>query len=517
MARLPVPGGDVGNWGKILNDFLRQGHHDNGSISKVDGNFAKLQLRRATASQWTDSNPTLAAGEIGIETDTQKYKIGDGVLDWNDLDYSAAGDPLPAQSGHAGKVLTTDGSDTSWERPPSGGTIEAENNFDIAGGFLTSDGKATWLTTNRDGSPTPYAVEKMNNAGVGVVQSVNGRTGAVTLGAADIGAATADEIELVRLLRRWGYDIPTASLGDVDDWALTAAPGVPTTWDTYDGGNVIVHPSVMYFDQPFNGYHWWAAATPYANADVSLENPCIFVSNDGTDWVAPPGSTNPLAPQPPYPGAFNSDPHLVQGPDGRLYIFYRSNIPGLATPPSGTHVLTSNDGIAWDEPVLSLSNSGSANDMSPCVYYDDLTDEWVLFSVERYHTSYPTNSNIVRRFTAPSHLGPWTEQANVVFNPSLNLDADTFVWHLDVRRWGMETWALCSVRTFNSGGVDYLCKSTDGGKTFAPSTATFGSDTYKSAMVPRRIGQRLYLDLVVGHSSISGYGATRLLAESNNG
>lgn len=32
MARLPQPGGDIGNWGQILNDFLSQAHNDNGSI-----------------------------------------------------------------------------------------------------------------------------------------------------------------------------------------------------------------------------------------------------------------------------------------------------------------------------------------------------------------------------------------------------------------------------------------------------------------------------------------------------
>lgn len=35
MARLPEPGGDAGNWGEILNDFLRQEHNDDGSLKHV--------------------------------------------------------------------------------------------------------------------------------------------------------------------------------------------------------------------------------------------------------------------------------------------------------------------------------------------------------------------------------------------------------------------------------------------------------------------------------------------------
>jgi hypothetical protein len=47
----------------------------------------RMQQRRGTASQWTTANPVLAAGEIGFETDTSKFKIGDSVNTWDDLTY----------------------------------------------------------------------------------------------------------------------------------------------------------------------------------------------------------------------------------------------------------------------------------------------------------------------------------------------------------------------------------------------------------------------------------------------
>lgn len=48
-----------------------------------------IQLRRGTAAQWTAANPTLMEGELAIETDTGKYKIGNGTQAWSALSYSS--------------------------------------------------------------------------------------------------------------------------------------------------------------------------------------------------------------------------------------------------------------------------------------------------------------------------------------------------------------------------------------------------------------------------------------------
>ena len=49
----------------------------------------QIQFRRGTASEWTTADPTLAAGELAIETDTDFYKIGDGSTAWTSLGYSS--------------------------------------------------------------------------------------------------------------------------------------------------------------------------------------------------------------------------------------------------------------------------------------------------------------------------------------------------------------------------------------------------------------------------------------------
>lgn len=44
-----------------------------------------------TASNWTTNNPVLLAGELGFESDTNKFKIGDGSTAWNSLPYVSSG------------------------------------------------------------------------------------------------------------------------------------------------------------------------------------------------------------------------------------------------------------------------------------------------------------------------------------------------------------------------------------------------------------------------------------------
>jgi hypothetical protein len=47
----------------------------------------RMVQRKGTFQQWFDTNPKLFSGEIGYETDTNKFKVGDGTTNWNDLAY----------------------------------------------------------------------------------------------------------------------------------------------------------------------------------------------------------------------------------------------------------------------------------------------------------------------------------------------------------------------------------------------------------------------------------------------
>lgn len=48
----------------------------------------RIQLRNDTAENWTKANPVLRKGEMGVEIDTGKTKIGNGTAHWEDLKYS---------------------------------------------------------------------------------------------------------------------------------------------------------------------------------------------------------------------------------------------------------------------------------------------------------------------------------------------------------------------------------------------------------------------------------------------
>jgi len=61
----------------------------------------RIQIRRGTATEWTNADTALnasgglilAAGEMGVETNTRKIKIGDGSTRWSSLDYIASDSP----------------------------------------------------------------------------------------------------------------------------------------------------------------------------------------------------------------------------------------------------------------------------------------------------------------------------------------------------------------------------------------------------------------------------------------
>ena len=88
----------------------------------------RMQQRRGTAAQWTSANPVLAAGEIGFETDTNKFKMGDGVNTWSNLTYFIDEDGVAGSLGDyvevasLGDIVATLGEDgklTSTQIPAS--------------------------------------------------------------------------------------------------------------------------------------------------------------------------------------------------------------------------------------------------------------------------------------------------------------------------------------------------------------------------------------------------------------
>lgn len=55
----------------------------------------RMQQRLGTATRWTEINPILASGEMGVETDTNKFKLGDGETTWSNLPYHLSENDIP--------------------------------------------------------------------------------------------------------------------------------------------------------------------------------------------------------------------------------------------------------------------------------------------------------------------------------------------------------------------------------------------------------------------------------------
>ena len=106
----------------------------------------RLQLRRDGAQQWANINPILAQGELGIELDTSRIKIGDGVTPWNSLKYER---PLETESNTANTLVKRD-ADGNFEA----GAITASIIGNAATATRLANARSFTLTGDMSGSAT---------------------------------------------------------------------------------------------------------------------------------------------------------------------------------------------------------------------------------------------------------------------------------------------------------------------------------------------------------------------------
>ncbi len=169
----------------------------------------RFQLARATAGQWTSLNPIPRAGEMCLETDTTRYKIGDGATAWNSLPYTQ----LSGDVGALGMLSTTDPA-----APASGLLWYAKA---IAGRIMPK-----WIGPSGVNTPVqPFLggnkIGRWNPAGnSNAVPAVDGY-GALTL----VGTATARNVTNTNLfsrMRRLGL-VSAATVGGLASFRQTVA------------------------------------------------------------------------------------------------------------------------------------------------------------------------------------------------------------------------------------------------------------------------------------------------------
>lgn len=119
----------------------------------------KIQLKRTTASAWTSLNPTLDVGEIGFETDTKKFKIGDGSTVWTSLPYSITANLASGTLNDLGDVTITSAANGDFLRWNGSAWINDAVNLstDTVGSFVQSlvAGTGITLANNSGENSTP--------------------------------------------------------------------------------------------------------------------------------------------------------------------------------------------------------------------------------------------------------------------------------------------------------------------------------------------------------------------------
>lgn len=140
----------------------------------------RIQLRKDTAANWTTSNPTLQAGELGYETNTGKFKLGTGALAWTSLSYASI---LPGVAAivnadiHASAGIVDTKLATISTAGKVSGTAITSGNVSTSGSFSTTNTIAgAGVTSNSPSAGIGYTT----GAG-GTVTQLTSKATAVTL------------------------------------------------------------------------------------------------------------------------------------------------------------------------------------------------------------------------------------------------------------------------------------------------------------------------------------------------
>jgi len=166
----------------------------------------QIRLRRGTAAQWTSANPTLDEGEVGVETDTSKIKVGDGTTVWTSLAYQgAAGATVDISTVEKGGIVVGSSSGNVAILPVgANGTVLGVNPSDT-----TTVG---WVTFNLDAlsdvvvsAPTAGSLLQFN--------------GSFWLNVTDVSVLTANRDALVALA--WGAEAGYFSRGFDNSYNIT--------------------------------------------------------------------------------------------------------------------------------------------------------------------------------------------------------------------------------------------------------------------------------------------------------
>ena len=174
----------------------------------------------------------------------------------------------------------------------------------------------------------------------------------------------------------------------------------PLNLATYDGGNEGLHPSCLYFKEGWNGYKFWFVFTPYKGMNDAIENPCMYVSQDGENFESLEGA-NPLDDiMLPKEQEYNSDPELVYNSDlNRIECWWRRVQRDKYPTDDGKnreiiYRRFTYDGRTWSEKEVMLDLKNPFDEtrlcISPALIYEDGIYRMWCSSAEDFEGKYRT-------------------------------------------------------------------------------------------------------------------------------
>lgn len=131
----------------------------------------QLQFRRGTALEWSVPNPTLASGEMGIETDTSRFKIGNGTSGWNALSYGGLIGPTGSLGPTGGLGPTGAASSVTGPTGPTGILGDTVVNWNVTGVLSIQE---TQELVNAVAAPTTTQVFNWTTGAIFYVTGITG-------------------------------------------------------------------------------------------------------------------------------------------------------------------------------------------------------------------------------------------------------------------------------------------------------------------------------------------------------
>lgn len=204
------------------------------------------------------------------------------------------------------------------------------------------------------------------------------------------------------------------------------------------GNNQPIHGVVEYIASGFGGFKYWMAATPYVGYNEVIENPCIYASNDGENWVVPTGVTNPLSPAPVGDEIgkwHNSDTYLIYRADiKRLEIWWRKR---YRTPVEEEVILrrTSTNGTEWTPTEELFRIKGISGDaLSPIGNYDNNLNIYHCFTIKAQGGD-TSITDYLRYYKADGEAKNWSHVKDIELSFEDGREREGWrIWHGDVKK-----------------------------------------------------------------------------------